>query len=316
MARYAGVGDRGRERCHGHAPPDQASSRAALVDLARADGGRAQQLQGTRRHELLRATRGDRQDPQGPAARPARRTPLTPVSFVPHERPNPFSERPVLATVIIALLAIPLLAVVLFATREPGRDAGGTDRAGVRGRAAVSDRAGAARPRRGRFARGGLSPQLEPAADDDEGRRRDLLRELRPLRVDVAAPAAVRPQPRRRDRDPAAGPRLDRAGLRHVDRGDDDDALRELRRAVRDRLAVRRRPQAAAADRLGADDHGRGRPRSSRSGATSPARPSSRRCPRRTRATSRSSSRRRCRSRSGCSGTHRAGGCPSSPRSA
>ena len=36
----------------------------------------------------------------------------------------------------------------------------------------------------------------------------------------------------------------------------------------------------------------------------------------RTRATSRSSSRRRCRSRSGCSATHRAGGCPCSPRSA
>ncbi len=41
------------------------------------------------------------------------------MSFVRHERPNPLSDRPVLATLGIALLAIPLLAVVLFATASP-----------------------------------------------------------------------------------------------------------------------------------------------------------------------------------------------------
>ncbi len=41
---------------------------------------------------------------------------MTLVSFVPHERPNPLSERPVLATAIIALLTIPLLGIVLFST--------------------------------------------------------------------------------------------------------------------------------------------------------------------------------------------------------
>lgn len=38
------------------------------------------------------------------------------MSFVPHERPSPLSERPVLATVVISLLAIPLLAIVMYST--------------------------------------------------------------------------------------------------------------------------------------------------------------------------------------------------------
>ena len=41
---------------------------------------------------------------------------MTPVSFVPHERPNPFSERPLLASFVVALLTIPLLALVTFST--------------------------------------------------------------------------------------------------------------------------------------------------------------------------------------------------------
>ena len=38
------------------------------------------------------------------------------MSFVPHERPSPFSGRPVLGTLVATLLAVPLLGVVMVAT--------------------------------------------------------------------------------------------------------------------------------------------------------------------------------------------------------
>ena len=205
-----------------------------------------------------------------------------------------------LAFVLMAAIAVPL---AIGAAVRPTLLLGGLRRARRDRGLPGPGRPRAPAPDRVCAARRAVPGRRERRPERDEGRGRALLPQLRAERGRHRAPALVRRAARARVRTARDRDAVD--ARRAVDPGRDrhDDALRELRRPLLRDQPVRRRPQCCIRGSRGCCPRRRPWPERSRPGTSCPgrrSRPASRTA---TRTTSRSSSPRPCRSRSGCCGS-------------